>query len=71
MVIESLMHRLGAAAHKEHWPLPEEKVILLRQAQLPIFFETCDLRLDSRELTLKPNNTPTRSRRQLPCLASH
>lgn len=58
-MIESLLQRLWELGHKEHWPLPEEKMVLLGKAQLLIVFKTCDLRLDSCEPTLKSKGTPT------------
>jgi hypothetical protein len=60
-----------ALGHKEGWPLPEEKVVLLRKTQLRILFEACDLRLDSGELTLKSRNRPPRSQRPFRFLGFH
>jgi hypothetical protein len=60
-----------ALGHKEGWPLPEEKVVLLRKTQLRILFEACDLRLDSGELTLKSRNRPPRFQRPFRFLGFH
>ena len=47
-----------ALGHKERWPRPEEKVVVLRKAQLAIFIEAGNLRLDSGELTLQSRDGP-------------
>jgi hypothetical protein len=60
-----------ALRSKQRCPLPEEKMILLRKAQMPILFETCNLRLDHCELTLKSADVPTLARQQLLFLAFH
>jgi hypothetical protein len=65
-----MQHR-WALGHKEGWPLPEEKVVVLRKTQPRIIFEACDLSLDSRELTLKLRNVPPRTRRPFGFLALH
>jgi hypothetical protein len=54
-----------AFSSKERGPLPEEKMILLRKAQVPTFFEACNLRLDCCKLTLKSADLPALLAREL------
>jgi hypothetical protein len=65
-----MQHR-WALGHKEGWPLPEEKVVVLRKTQPRIIFEACDLSLDSGELPLKSSNGPPRSQRPFRFLGFH
>jgi hypothetical protein len=65
------MQRWGALIPKERCPLPEEKMILLRTAQVRVLFEACNLRLDCRELTLKSADLPALARQQLLFFAFH
>jgi hypothetical protein len=64
-----MQHR-WALGHKEGWPLPEEKVVTDRKAQLRIFFEARNLRLHRGELTLKSRKVSplTRCLFRLPAL---
>jgi hypothetical protein len=66
-----LMEHLWALSHKKGWPLPDEKMVLLRKAQIPNLFEARNLRLDGCELTLKSANLPALARQQLLFLAFH
>jgi hypothetical protein len=47
------MQHWWSLGHKERWPLPEEKVVTDRKAQVRVVFEARNLRLDSSEPTLK------------------
>ena len=59
-----MQHR-WALGHKEGRPLPNEKMVVLRKAQVQVVFEACNLRLDRCELTLKSADLPALARQQL------
>jgi len=65
------MQHWWAPSSKEGCPLPEEKMILLRTAQVRVLFEARNLRLDCCELTLKSADLPALARQQLLFLAFH
>jgi hypothetical protein len=65
LMIGRLVDDFRPPGRKERRPFPEEKMILLRKAQMLIAFEACNLCLDSFELTLKPKEVSTRARQTL------
>jgi hypothetical protein len=65
-----VQHR-WALGHKEGWPLPKEKVVVRRKAQLRILFEACDLGFHSGELTLKSREVSLRTRHPFRLLGFH
>ncbi len=65
------MEHLWALSHQKGRPLPNEKMVLVRKAQILNLFEARDLRLDGCELTLKSADLPALARQQLLFLAFH